>query len=585
MANRSFSTQDKSNLAWFVKLYLKPHVGALSVVFVVILSQAFVYQQFLSLTERGLRVIFEQGQLSELIWICGATTAIFAVRAFGSYFIPVQSAKIAGRAVRALRTDLIQHLLGVRQEFFDRSTAGDVSLRLANQARDLGDFVGQSTVSAVRDALTIIVVSGYLIYKSPQLFAFAIVVIPMISVAINFASQRIKTLQRSYEDAYGHYMGSLDEMTSGMRTIKMTRQEASETQRLNQEVWDLFKFTVNLQKASAILPPLIDVASAAFYLLVIGVGGYFALSDQYALDGAGIISFLLGLVMLFDPAKNLGNFFVRLQSNLILIDSIRSYLKLPAEDQNPSGQHLDPDHGVSIALHAVDFSYPNGMQVLSSVDMQFQAGKTTAIVGATGSGKTTVLALLAKLYDRSGGDILYNGIGIDDYALAGLRENINIVSQDIVIFNKSIYENIAYARPDASVDDIHAAARKAQIFDLMTTRGDQPVGPKGSGLSGGQRQRIAIARAFLKSAQILILDEATSALDPVTEKLINDAFFNHEARATKIIVTHKLKSIENADMIYVLDAGQVVEQGQHADLMGQQGLYAAMYSTQMGDRA
>jgi ATP-binding cassette subfamily B protein/subfamily B ATP-binding cassette protein MsbA len=268
-----------------------------------------------------------------------------------------------------------------------------------------------------------------------------------------------------------------------------------------------------------------------------------------------------------------------------LIDSIRSYLKLPAEDQNPSGQHLDPDHGVSIALHAVDFSYPNGMQVLSSVDMQFQAGKTTAIVGATGSGKTTVLALLAKLYDRSGGDILYNGIGIDDYALAGLRENINIVSQDIVIFNKSIYENIAYARPDASVDDIHAAARKAQIFDLMTTRGDQPVGPKGSGLSGGQRQRIAIARAFLKSAQILILDEATSALDPVTEKLINDAFFNHEARATKIIVTHKLKSIENADMIYVLDAGQVVEQGQHADLMGQQGLYAAMYSTQMGDRA
>jgi ATP-binding cassette subfamily B protein/subfamily B ATP-binding cassette protein MsbA len=326
MANRSFSTQDKSNLAWFVKLYLKPHVGALSVVFVVILSQAFVYQQFLSLTERGLRVIFEQGQLSELIWICGVTTAIFAVRAFGSYFIPVQSAKIAGRAVRALRTDLIQHLLGVRQEFFDRSTAGDVSLRLANQARDLGGFVGQSTVSAVRDALTIIVVSGYLIYKSPQLFAFAIVVIPMISVAINFASQRIKTLQRSYEDAYGHYMGSLDEMTSGMRTIKMTRQEASETQRLNQEVGDLFKFTVNLQKASAILPPLIDVASAVFYLLVIGVGGYFALSDQYALDGAGIISFLLGLVMLFDPAKKLGQF---LCSVAIQPDLDRQHPQLP----------------------------------------------------------------------------------------------------------------------------------------------------------------------------------------------------------------------------------------------------------------
>jgi len=585
MANRSFSKQDKSNLAWFVKRYLKPHVLGLFVIFVVILSQAFVYQQFLSLTERGLRVIFEQGQLSELIWICGVTTAIFAVRAFGSYFIPVQSAKIAERAVRALRTDLIQHLLGVRQEFFDRSTAGDVSLRLANQARDLGGFVGQSMVNAVRDGLTVIVISGYLIYKSPQLFAFAIVVIPIISVAINVVSQRIKTLQRSYENAYGDYMGSLDEMTSGMRTIKMTRQEASETQRLNQEVQELFTFTVNLQKASAILAPLIDLASAAFYLLVIGVGGYFALSDQYALDGAGIISFLLGLVMLFDPAKNLGNFFVRLQSNLILIDSIRSYMTLPAEDQNPTGQHLAPEQSIAITLKDVDFAYPNGTQVLKSVDMQFQAGKTTAIVGATGSGKTTVLALLAKLYDRSGGEILYNGVGIDEYAFEQLRSNINIVSQDIVIFNKSIFENIAYARPDASSDEIHAAARKAQIVDLMTARGDQPVGPKGSGLSGGQRQRIAIARAFLKSAQILILDEATSALDPVTEKLINDAFFSQDVGATKIIVTHKLKSIENADMIYVLDAGQVVEQGRHAELMQKQGLYAAMFKTQMGDQS
>ena len=585
MATRSFSKQDKSNLAWFMTRYLKPHVLGLFVIFVVILSQAFVYQQFLSLTERGLRVIFEQGQLSELIWICGVTTAIFAVRAFGSYFIPVQSAKIAERAVRALRTDLIQHLLGVRQEFFDRSTAGDVSLRLANQARDLGGFVGQSMVNAVRDGLTVIVISGYLIYKSPQLFAFAIVVIPIISVAINVASQRIKTLQRSYENAYGHYMGSLDEMTSGMRTIKMTRQEASETQRLNQEVQELFTFTVNLQRASAILAPLIDLASAAFYLLVIGVGGYFALSDQYALDGAGIISFLLGLVMLFDPAKNLGNFFVRLQSNLILIDSIRSYMTLPAEEQNPTGQHLAQEQNISITLNAVDFAYPNGTQVLKSLDMQFLARKTTAIVGATGSGKTTVLALLAKLYDRSGGEILYNGIGIDKYALEQLRNNINIVSQDIVIFNKSIYDNIAYARPDASSDEIHTAARKAQIFDLMTVRGDQPVGPKGSGLSGGQRQRIAIARAFLKSAQILILDEATSALDPVTEKLINDAFFSQDVGATKIIVTHKLKSIENADMIYVLDAGQVVEQGRHAELMQKQGLYAAMYKTQMGDQS
>jgi ATP-binding cassette subfamily B protein len=228
----------------------------------------------------------------------------------------------------------------------------------------------------------------------------------------------------------------------------------------------------------------------------------------------------------------------------------------------------------------VNFAYGDGTPVIHDVSLQIAAGKTTAIVGATGSGKSTILALIGRLYDRTSGEIFVNGTPIQDLTLASLRRAINIVAQDIVIFNKSIFDNIAYAKPDAPKEAILAAAEKAQILDLLTTRGDAPVGPKGAHLSGGQKQRIAIARAFLKSTPILILDEATSALDPVTEALINDAFFTKNDSRTRIVVTHKLASITRADMIYVVDGGRVVEHGTHNGLMALGGLYHAMYTTQ-----
>ncbi len=579
MKSKLFSPQDKQNLSWFFKRYLKPYAWQLMFIFVLIVVQGVVYQQFLSLTEKGLRVIFEKGSVTELARICAITLGIFLFRALGSYLIPVNSAKIANRATFALRRDLTGHLVQVKQSYFDANPPGEVILRLVNQVQALGSFVSQATVNAMRDFITILVVSGYLIYKSAFMFAFALIVIPLIALAINLTSQRIKQIQSKSEAATGEYLTSIDEMATGMRTIKLSSQETSETNRLNGAAQTLRDLAIRLQRANAIMLPIIDLASAMFFILVIGIGGYIALQGAGNLDGAGIISFLLGLVILFDPAKNLGAFFVKIQSNLILLQSVRGVLFLDIEDRTDKIE-LDTSTPVAMSFDRVDFAYADGTQVIHDVSLDIAAGKTTAIVGATGSGKSTILALIGRLYDRTSGQISVNGTPINELTLASLRNAINIVAQDIVIFNKSIYENIAYAKPDAPQEAILAAAEKAQILDLLTARGDAPVGPKGAHLSGGQKQRIAIARAFLKDTPILILDEATSALDPVTETLINDAFFTRNTTQTRIVVTHKLASITRADMIYVVDGGRVVERGTHDVLMAQAGLYYAMFTTQ-----
>jgi len=579
MKSKLFSSQDKQNLSWFFKRYLKPYGWQLLFIFLLIVIQGVVYQQFLALTEKGLRVIFEKGSVTELARICAITLGIFLFRALGSYLIPVNSAKIANRAIFELRRDLTDHLIHVKQPYFDANPPGEVILRLVNQVQALGGFVGQGTVNAMRDLITILVVSGYLIYKSAFMFAFALIVIPVIAIAINLTSQRIKQVQTKSEAATGDYLTSIDEMATGMRTIKLSSQESSEIDRLNASASVMRGLAIRLQKVNAVMLPIIDLASAMFFILVIGVGGYIALQGGNNLDGAGIISFLLGLVILFDPAKNLGSFFVRIQSNLILLQSVRSVLALEVEDRAEKTD-LDVSQPIAMAFDHVNFAYGDGTPVIHDVSLQIAAGKTTAIVGATGSGKSTILALIGRLYDRTSGEIFVNGTPIQDLTLASLRRAINIVAQDIVIFNKSIFDNIAYAKPDAPKEAILAAAEKAQILDLLTTRGDAPVGPKGAHLSGGQKQRIAIARAFLKSTPILILDEATSALDPVTEALINDAFFIKNDSQTRIVVTHKLASITRADTIYVVDGGRVVEHGTHNDLMVLGGLYHAMYTTQ-----
>ena len=275
----------------------------LVLVLVLIFFQGFVYQQFLVFTETGLRVIFTNGTFNELIWICLAILLIFSVRGFTSFVIPTISAKLSTSALFELRRDLTHHILHLPQSYFDKASSGDLILRLVNQVQELSAFVGQTTVKAIRDTATVIIVSGYLVYKNILLFSIALVVIPLIALLMLSVVRRVRKMQALAETAIGKFISNIDEMKNGMRTTKMAAQEEAEAQRISGSANLIRAYTYKLMRTHALTPPVIDLSSAFVYMLVVGGGGYMALSDQFDMDGASIIAFLIGLVIVFDPAR------------------------------------------------------------------------------------------------------------------------------------------------------------------------------------------------------------------------------------------------------------------------------------------
>ena len=580
MISRFFSDRDKKNLNWFWQNYMRSRAKWLVFVAILIIVQGFVYQQFLVLTESGLRVIFSSGQFSDLIWVCLAILLIFSVRAFTSFVIPSISAKLSTTAIFELRHDLTKHILHLPQAYFDKTSSGDLILRLVNQVQQLSAFVGQITVKAMRDTATVVIVSSYLIYKNFYLFSIALIVIPLIAFLMLEVVRRVRKMQAFAEKSIGKFISNIDEMKNGMRTTKMTAQEGAEIERVAKSAQSIRKYSYKLMMTHALTPPVIDLSSAFVYMLVVGGGGYMALSDQFDMDGASIIAFLIGLIIVFDPAKNVAQFFTQLQSSLIVLDSICSIFDVEPEELNSGQPYNNASRPIAIKFKNVNFNYNSNSITLKNISMEFKPGTKSAIVGGTGSGKSTILSLIGRLYDVCSGTITFNGQNINTLTIKSVRDQITIVSQNIVIFDQSIEDNIRYANPKATREMIFEAAKKAKLDKLLLERKQQPVGPNGSQLSGGQKQRIALARAFLKPAPILLLDEATSALDAVTEASIAKSLNKLGDNTTTVVVAHKLSSIKDADTIFVLDDGKLVESGTHSELMKKRKYYANMVKTQ-----
>lgn len=579
----AFSVADRDNLRWFWNNYLKEKTPKLLVVFLMVISQGFVYQQFLSLTDKSLRIIFADGKLSDLIWICAMVFGVFTFRGIMSFLVPRLSALIASSAVMNMRNDLIDHLMTLDLAFFDKTTPGEFILRLVPQADALSAFVGQTSIRAVRDASTVIIVSIYLCYQQPLLFSAAILVIPALILSMQGVGQRIKEIQANSENAIAEYMDGIDEIVSSMRTVKISGQIDVERARLQKSTSGIRTLMVRLQTAQAMAQPYVDFAAAFVYMLVIGGGGYVVLSPDYDTDGASIITFLLGLVLVFDPGRRLAQFWAQVQGMLIVLGGLRGLhlVKPSIVDANDAISEFDPSQ--DMILDDVTFHYSADQTLFKNLNMHIEGGKTTAIVGTTGSGKTTVLSLLARLYDPTEGQILIGDTPIKNIKQASLRKAFSVVAQDVVIFNASIYDNIKYVRPEATDEEIRQAAADAELLELMDARGAMTVGPKGAQLSGGQKQRIGIARAFLRYAPIVFLDEATSALDQKTEEKVRRALARLAADRTTIMVAHKLSSVIFADKIYVMEDGVIVEEGTHKELIATQGFYSTLFEMQQNN--
>lgn len=575
-----FTPEDKVAISWFFMSYLWPKAKWLALIFGLVALQGLVYRQFLHLTENGLRVIFDKGSFAQLYAICAAVFGLFLFRAAASYLTPRLSAWVAGDAIFNMRRDLIARLLRFDLSFFEKTAVGEVILRLVQQPDGLGQFVGQGTVNALRDVLTVVIIASYLISQQPWLFLFALGTAPAILYAMAMISEAIKKIQRQAENVLGAYMSNIEEVANGMRTVKIAGQESAEETRLVAASEGVKQLVIRIQGVQALMMPTVDIAAAFAYMLVIGAGGYLVISPEYDLDGAGLVAFLLGLVLLFDPARRAAHFFVTLQAQLVILRMIYSLFEMSPQIKDAPDAVPVKDPKGDIVFDGVSFGYHGDQPVFSDLSLTLEGGKTTAIVGSTGSGKTTILSLLARLYDVDAGQISYGGTDIRKLKLIDLRNQFSVVAQDIVVFNKSIWENIHYIRPEATEEEVWAAADAAEISDLIRARGAKPVGPKGAQLSGGQKQRIAIARAFLRAAPVVILDEATSALDQKTEERVMRALNRLSEGRTTIMVSHRMSSVMGADKIYVLESGQLVEEGTHAELIARGQLYATMFEAQ-----
>lgn len=572
--------QDKANIRWFWTRYLREKMIWLIAVLLMVIAQGAVYQQFLRLTEDGLRVIFEDGSLRDLVLICLAVFGVFAFRGVMSYLIPRVSVWVSADAIAKLRSDLIHHLMELDLAFFERTPAAAMIQKLVTQVDGLALFLGQTLVKAGRDLATVVIVSVYLAYSQPILFFSAAVVLPLIILAMQLVSRKVKSVQIETEGAMRDYLNTIDETMSGMRTVKIAGQEAVEEARLVASTKRLRRLTIRRNAAEAVILPCIDFAAAFAYVLVIGGGGYMVLSPGFDVDGAAIIAFLIGLVFIFDPGRRLAQFSVALQAALVQLRLIRELYDEQAEIVDAPEAEARFDTHSDIVLDNVTFGYDPERPLFDDLSLRFGGGKVTAIVGPTGSGKTTILSLLGRLYDPAKGVVRIGDVPIDTLKISALRQAFSVVAQDIVIFNSSILENIRYVKPNATEDEVLAAAAAAELSDLIAERGDLPVGPKGAQLSGGQKQRIAIARAFLRDAPIVLLDEATSALDQKTEDKVKRALGRLAKGKTTIMVAHRLSSVIDADRIYVMETGQLVEAGTHTELLDKGGLYAQLFDSQ-----
>ncbi len=488
---------------------------------------------------------------------------------------------VARNVIRDLRGEMFQHMLGKPISYFDSITAGRLISKLIYDVEQVASASTQVVTVLVRDVLTIIGLLGWMLYLSAPLVLVLAVIGPVVVLTIRFASKRFRLLSRRVQASMGDVSSAANEAVQGQRVIKIFRGEEYENRHF-QSVNE-YNRRQNLKHDAT---KITNVSVVEFLVaLAISVIVYITTLPGMLEDitAGTFMSFIAAMSLLVQPVKRLTTVNAALQKGIVASQSIFALLDAMPEKDTGS-QQLERIRG-EVEFRNVSFTYPgNQDSVLKDISFHTAEGKMIALVGRSGSGKSTLVSLLPRFYDPDSGTILLDGYDIHQCTLASVRDQIALVSQDVVLFNDTVAKNIAYGRlGEVSNEEIIEAAEAAHAMEFIQQlpRGlDTEVGENGALLSGGQRQRIAIARAFLKDAPILILDEATSALDSETEQHIQMALDRLMQNRTTLVIAHRLSTIERADTIIVMDGGAIVEKGSHLELLAHGGHYARLYRMQ-----
>ncbi|NKC10853.1 MAG: lipid A export permease/ATP-binding protein MsbA [Gammaproteobacteria bacterium] len=518
--------------------------------------------------------------------VAALLVAVFVLRGLSAYLSALGLAWVAGRLVMDLRTQMFERLLTVPTRFIDAQSAGKLISKVTYDATQVMEAATHVVTVLIKDSLAVAGLLAWMAWINLELTLIAIVTAPCVALIVRHFSRRLRNMSRGLQDSMGDMTHVLNEVIEGQGVVRVFGGQPYERRRFRQVANAGRLFHLKFISAGAATGPIAQLIVAFALAAVIMVAAQQAVDETITIGG--FASFFTAMAMVFSPLRRLTHVNSRLQRGVAAADSVFTLIDEAVE--RDSGTVRARSIAGHVEFKGVNFAYPHSDSLaLEDVDLVIAPGETVALVGPSGSGKTTLTHLLPRFYEVDEGRVLLDGVDLRDYTLASLREQVALVSQDIVLFNDTVAANIAYGpMASASRNAVEAAAEQANAMDFIRNLPDgfdTDIGENGVRLSGGQRQRLAIARAFLKQAPVLIMDEATSALDNRSERRVQEALDALRAGRTTLIVAHRLTTVERADRIVVMSEGRVVEQGSHADLLAGNSLYAGLYRFQFARQA
>ena len=529
------------------------------------------------------QIKLEYGPSVTLIFIGAIAIVATALKTGFAYLGAYELIYIRNGVVRDIRRKIYLKILSLPLPFFSEERKGDIIARMTGDVQEVEASVMSSLDMFFQSPILILVYLTMMLIMSWEMTLFVFILLPIMGALIGKVGKNLKRHSWEGQTKMGEILALMEETLSGLRVIKAFNAESKMEHRFAEENESYRRIQNRLMRRRSLAHPMSEFLGTIVIVIILWFGGSLVLGENASLTPEVFISYIALFYCIINPAKNLTNAYYSIQKGLAAMDRIDVILAAESSIQEPEQPERLQQFTGNIEYRHVDFSYNSSKQVLKDICLTIPKGKTVALVGQSGSGKSTFVDLLPRFYDVTRGAILIDGIDIRRLSFYNLRELMGNVNQDPILFNDTIYNNIAFGVESATPEQVEQAARIANAHDfiMQTEKGYQTViGDRGGKLSGGQRQRLSIARAVLKNPPIMILDEATSALDTESEKLVQQALDNLMKNRTSIVIAHRLSTIKNADLICVFHDGQIVERGTHEELLEANGIYTKLYNMQ-----